>query len=351
MAYDIFLSYRRSDSELARGLVNAFETEGLQVWWDQKIEGGEDWRDAIVEGLSDSHALVILFSEECNASKQLKKELAIADTLDKEIIPVLIEDTKPKGHYLYELAARNWLQIFPNPETKLSQVAKRLAGELDHLQGRTRAAPAAPPAASATGEAPLSAPVPGTQESMTISPPAAPDPGPTLEADTVEKVVAATQAKETAKKRRRDFLPFKWYEVLIAAIFAGLAALGSFDVETGEVITGSVPLDIIGTFLMTLMIIAMVVFPFRYYFRRRRVWHAVRFYALSVFVLAIALGIVFGIHPDIADETIGIGENLLYALLGSIIVFGAFAVVTFGIYGLLHFQRTMRSFNRNVEAI
>ena len=351
MAYDIFLSYRRSDSELARGLVNAFETEGLQVWWDQKIEGGEDWRDAIVEGLSDSHALVILFSEECNASKQLKKELAIADTLDKEIIPVLIEDTKPKGHYLYELAARNWLQIFPNPETKLGQVAKRLAGELDHLQGRTRAAPAAPPEATATGEAALSAPVPGTQESMTISPPSAPAPGPALEADTVEKVVAATRSKESDTKRRRDFMPFKWYEVLIAAIFAGLSALGSFDAETGEVITGSITLDVIGAFLMTLMIIAMVVFPFRYYFRRRRVWHAVRFYALSVFVLAIALGIVFGIHPDIADETIGIGENLLYALVGSIIVFGAFALVTFGIYGLLHFQRTMRSFNRNVEAI
>ncbi|MEL6957193.1 MAG: toll/interleukin-1 receptor domain-containing protein, partial [Pseudomonadota bacterium] len=126
MDYDIFISYRRTDQPVARELVQQLESRGVRVWWDQKIEGGEDWRDAIVAGLESAHALVILFSSECNESKQLKKEMAIADTLDKLVIPVLIEDTKPKGHFLYELAARNWIQVFPNPESRDSDLAERL---------------------------------------------------------------------------------------------------------------------------------------------------------------------------------------------------------------------------------
>ncbi|MEO0785550.1 MAG: toll/interleukin-1 receptor domain-containing protein [Pseudomonadota bacterium] len=339
MAHDVFLSYRRSDQELARALVEAMTAQGLDVWWDQRIEGGEDWRDAIVEGLTASSALIILFSDECNDSKQLKKELAIADTLDKEVIPILIEDTKPKGHYLYELAARNWLQIHPNPETKVADVAGRLARELRTGPGRNIAAAPSAPVAESMATAPSAEETPRAYQE------------PSLQADTVEKVVGATRAKEKSTRERRDFLPFKWYEILIALVFGGLGVLGGFDMETGEVITGSLTLDAIMIFLMTLLVIAMFVFPFRYYFRRRRVWRAVRAYAMSIGVLAIATGVLIGIHPDIQDQTVGLGENLLYGLVGSIIVFGFIAIITFGIYGLLHFQRTMRSFNNNVEAI
>ncbi|MEM1106161.1 MAG: toll/interleukin-1 receptor domain-containing protein [Pseudomonadota bacterium] len=349
MAYDIFLSYRRTDQELAKALVDAMTAVGLDVWWDQRIEGGEDWREAIVAGLTGSHALVILFSEECNESKQLKKELAIADTLDKEVIPVLVEDTKPRGHYLYELAARNWLQIHPNPLAKVNELAGRLAAELQTerggMSGRVSPAPAqATQAPGAAASPPSAAPSSPTA--------AAPDHDePPLQAETVEKVVAATRRQQGAVKGRRDFLPFKWFEVVIAAVLAGLAVYGGYDVDTGEAIRQALMLDGLGTFFFVLVVIAIVVFPFRYYFRRRRVWRAVRYYALSIFALTMVLGTIFGIHPDIASDDLGLGENLAVALIGSLIIFGLLAIVSFGIYGLLHFQRAMRSFNRNVEAI
>ncbi len=345
MAHDVFLSYRRSDQELARSLVQAMTAQGLDVWWDQRIEGGEDWREAIVEGLTNSDALVILFSEDCNASKQLKKELAIADTLDKEVIPILIEDTKPKGHYLYELAARNWLQIHPNPEAKVGEVANRLATELQTERGGLSGT-VSKPSVPTTPETPQPPGQTVTPPGMTAPPDASP-----IEARTVEKVVQASRKTETARKQRRDLLPFKWYEILIAVVIGGLTGFGGFDVDTGEITSGSIVLDVFGMFFLTLLVIGMFVFPFRYYFRRRRVWHAVRFYALSLGVLIIAVGIVFGIHPDIMDETMGIVENVTVALIGSVVVFGIFGTITFGIYGLLHFQRTMRSFNKNVEAI
>lgn len=331
MAYDIFLSYRRTDKPLARRVVEAMEARGIRVWWDELIEGGEDWRDAIVENLTNSSALVILFSEACNASKQLKKELAIADTLDKVVVPVLIEDTKPKGHYLYEMASINWLQIHPDPESKVDGLATRLIQELE-LQ------PAKAPAFSA--EPIGAAPAPQTPQQ---------DEAP-IEADTVRKVVRQTKDARKSPKGLRDYLPFKWYEILIAVGLGGLLTLAAEeDVEAG--LTANPVYDGPVFILTVLLFIALFVFPFRYYFRGRRVWRAVRYFFLSTMTVAVVLGVAAGLHPDFMDDTMSGGENFAAMLVGVIVVVALMTLIAFGLYGLMHFQRTMRNFNRNVESI
>ena len=126
MAHDFFLSYRRADKAFARSLVEEITARGATIWWDEMIPAGVDWRDAIADNLNSAEVIIILFSEACNDSKQLRKELALADDLNKMVIPVLIEDTKPKGHFLFELAARNWIQAFPEAERKIDSLSVKL---------------------------------------------------------------------------------------------------------------------------------------------------------------------------------------------------------------------------------
>lgn len=130
MSYDIFLSYSRTDEAIAGQFIRAAQDHGLKVWYDQYISGGHDWRDSIVESLRASKALVILFSEASNGSRQLIKELAIADNFSKLVIPVLIENTEPRGPYLYEMASRNWIKLYPDPERKLDGLIVNLASQL-----------------------------------------------------------------------------------------------------------------------------------------------------------------------------------------------------------------------------
>ncbi len=127
MTYDIFISYRRSDRELVAAVVHRLEARGVGVWYDADIEGGADWRETIVEALTNSDMLAIFFSEECNASRQLKKELAVADNLGKPVVPILIEDTQPRGAYLYELADRNWIKAWPEPMERIDELVEHLA--------------------------------------------------------------------------------------------------------------------------------------------------------------------------------------------------------------------------------
>jgi hypothetical protein len=47
-APDIFLSYNREDQAVAGRFVEAFEREGLSVWWDQTLRSGEAY-DQVTE--------------------------------------------------------------------------------------------------------------------------------------------------------------------------------------------------------------------------------------------------------------------------------------------------------------
>ncbi len=162
MGFDIFLSYSRTDQSVADAFFKAASKSGLTVWYDQLVPGGHDWREAIVRALSQSNALVILFSETSNSSTQLIKELAVADNLGKAVIPVLIENTEPKGAYLYEMASRNWIRLYPDPGRKMDdlvaviakqvQLPKTSAGLAPAMQPQLTLASGSSPAARASDE-------------------------------------------------------------------------------------------------------------------------------------------------------------------------------------------------------
>lgn len=337
MQYDIFLSYRRSDQPIARALVAELQNRGIAVWWDQLIDGGQDWRDAIVAGLETSGALVILFSDDCNSSKQLKKELAIADTLDKTIVPVLIEDTQPKGHFLYELASRNWLQMYPDPHTKAAKLADRLASTLDIENTPPPGAPAATP--------PSGADQAGAAPDMPLGAAPAPAPAPvTQAAKRVEKTVEVTKAKKAKAKNLRDFLPFKWLDLIPIGLGFGVLmyfASADFDYNNFAENAG----QIIGLSALALAAYGAIVFPIRYFMRGRRVRHAALMYILSSIVLFLMFmgGLYTYWEGDIEytlDEA-GIG----------LIVWGVFAVVAIVLYAIMHGVRTVRAFRKNVEVL
>ncbi|HSQ09095.1 MAG TPA: toll/interleukin-1 receptor domain-containing protein [Burkholderiaceae bacterium] len=158
MASDIFLSYSRADQQLADQFVKIACERGLSVWYDQMIEGGDDWRSKIVDAVSSAKALVILFSDHSNGSRQLIKELAIADSFQKLVIPVLIANCQPRGAYLYELAARNWVNLHPDPSTRLAPLIENLLKEIGSGDSGSSSAPAranhehvSPPTSSTQG--------------------------------------------------------------------------------------------------------------------------------------------------------------------------------------------------------
>ena len=73
---DVFISYRNVDlkkaEKLAERLTNDFK---LNVWYDQKIPVGANWRKEINEVLVRSKAVIVLWSKSTLESKWVEAEV------------------------------------------------------------------------------------------------------------------------------------------------------------------------------------------------------------------------------------------------------------------------------------
>ena len=60
---DIFVSYKAEDRPRVEPLVSALEAEGLSIWWDARVGGGEPWREAIAEHLDAAQCVIVIWSK------------------------------------------------------------------------------------------------------------------------------------------------------------------------------------------------------------------------------------------------------------------------------------------------
>jgi TolB-like protein len=90
---DIFLSYSREDLSTARRFAEAFEREGLSVWWDQTLNPGEAFDEVTEKALNEAKAVVVLWSKKSVASRWVRAEATQANE-SKTLVPVMIEPCK-----------------------------------------------------------------------------------------------------------------------------------------------------------------------------------------------------------------------------------------------------------------
>ena len=77
--YDLFVSYRRKDSDRVRPLVDALKSRGLSVWFDQnEIDEFAPITDKIRHGLANSKALLAWYSVDYPKSRPCQMELTAA---------------------------------------------------------------------------------------------------------------------------------------------------------------------------------------------------------------------------------------------------------------------------------
>jgi predicted nucleotide-binding protein len=119
----IFVSYARSDLENVRPLVDDLRHEyqvrdlGVDIWMDvDDLHPGQKWEQEILRGLDNSIGLLVFVSHAALKSDWTRREFeAAAESLDRLIIPVILEDVGPLP---VSLARRQWL-ILDKPKDRL----------------------------------------------------------------------------------------------------------------------------------------------------------------------------------------------------------------------------------------
>lgn len=149
MQRDIFVSYSQPDYGCAMELVARIEAQGIHCWIAPRdIAPSADWAAEIIDAISNSRTMVLVFSASSNDSPQVRREVERAVHKQVNILPFRIENVLPSKSLEYFLSAQHWMDAFPPPrEPHYARLCNYLKAQ---LSPSTPPAPHVPPEAQVT---------------------------------------------------------------------------------------------------------------------------------------------------------------------------------------------------------
>lgn len=90
---NVFISYSRKDIYFAEWLTMKLSKSDISVWSDRgKLRAGDEWRDRIDQGISESDLIIVAVSESSAKSAYVTYEWASAMGKMKPVIPLVLAD-------------------------------------------------------------------------------------------------------------------------------------------------------------------------------------------------------------------------------------------------------------------
>lgn len=112
---EVFISHSSNNRGLASALKEELVSQGISCWMaPDDISLGHTWEDAVADAILNASAFVILWSSSSQDSLQVKRELSLAASQKKLIIPLKLDEEVPRGAFAYYLTNTHWRQLDPS---------------------------------------------------------------------------------------------------------------------------------------------------------------------------------------------------------------------------------------------
>lgn len=128
--YDLFISYANENRDIADYLVERIEKRGYKCFIaPRNIRTGMEYSSEIIKGITNSTAVLLVFSSLADKSHYVLREINSAVSRNKPIIPLRIEDILPSEAMEFYLGPCQWLDAFPSVlETHLERIENAICG-------------------------------------------------------------------------------------------------------------------------------------------------------------------------------------------------------------------------------
>jgi isopentenyldiphosphate isomerase len=108
--HQIFVSYSSKDAVIANELVAAVEASGLKCWIAPRDEvAGAFWSATITQAIKNAKAFVILLSGNSNESRQVAREVHLADEFGVAAITVMLEKVRLSAALAFYISIFHWI--------------------------------------------------------------------------------------------------------------------------------------------------------------------------------------------------------------------------------------------------
>lgn len=113
---DIFVSYASPDRDVAFRIVGFLEEQGITCWVAPRdVPPGVEYGQAIISGIEQSRALVLILSDQSNDSQFVRKEVERAVSKTKPVLPVRIREVTPSGSLEFFISSAQWVDAWKSP--------------------------------------------------------------------------------------------------------------------------------------------------------------------------------------------------------------------------------------------
>src|ERR1700731_4484329 len=127
----ISVSHVSEDRSAAMQIVDELERRGVSCWIAPRDVGpGKPFDDEIADAIDASRAMLLIFSERCNESEYIRREVTVAGESQKIIIPFRIENAQPRRGLRVRLSDLHWIDGFVSRERAIDELAKMFASSI-----------------------------------------------------------------------------------------------------------------------------------------------------------------------------------------------------------------------------
>jgi hypothetical protein len=139
----LFVSHVAENRASAMEIVDELERRGTRCWIAPRdVRPGEPFDDEIAEAIETSRAMLLIFSDLCNDSQYIRREVTVAGESHKPVIPFRIEDVQPRKGLRVRLSDLHWIDGFTSRERAIDELVKKFPPSTG---GSSTDAPIAPP--------------------------------------------------------------------------------------------------------------------------------------------------------------------------------------------------------------
>jgi len=144
---DVFVSYASQDRDVAFRIVGFLEEKSISCWVAPRdVPPGVEYGQAIINGIEQSRALVLILSDQSNDSQFVRKEVERAVSKTKPVLPVRIREVTPSGSLEFFISSAQWVDAWKSPmEQHLLPLVGAIKAIGDPGAAPVRSAPLPPP--------------------------------------------------------------------------------------------------------------------------------------------------------------------------------------------------------------
>ncbi|WP_338764887.1 TIR domain-containing protein [Bernardetia sp. ABR2-2B] len=138
---DVFVSYSRTDGDIARKLNESLQIAGKTTWFDQEsIASGADFQKEIYEGIQNADNIVFILSPESILSPYCADEVEFAQKLGKRFVTLLYREIDTK-ELPTAFSTVQWIDFRTNYtkfDKQFAEVLRTLDTDREHVQAHTK---------------------------------------------------------------------------------------------------------------------------------------------------------------------------------------------------------------------